>query len=125
MLNAAHAFSSFSVNDLGAARRFYANTLGVEVGDEQMGLLSLRVGGGKVLLYPKADHAPATFTVLNFPVKDIDAAVDALAKRGVRFEQYGGEIATDAKGISRNSGGPQIAWFRDPAGNILSVLEGD
>ena len=125
MLNAAQAFSSFSVNDLGAARRFYANTLGVEVGDEPMGLLSLRVGGGKVLLYPKADHAPATFTVLNFPVKDIDAAVDALAKRGVRFEHYGGEIATDAKGISRNSGGPQIAWFRDPAGNILSVLEGD
>ena len=125
MLNAPQAFSSFSVNDLGAARRFYANTLGVEVGDEPMGLLSLRVGGGKVLLYPKADHAPATFTVLNFLVKDIDAAVDALAQRGVRFEHYGGEIATDAKGISRNSGGPQIAWFRDPAGNILSVLEAD
>ena len=125
MLNASQAFSSFSVNDLAAARRFYADTLGVDVGDEPMGLLSLRVGGGKVLLYPKSDHAPATFTVLNFPVKDIDAAVDALTRRGVRFEQYGGEIATDAKGISRNSGGPQIAWFRDPAGNILSVLEGD
>ena len=123
MPDASKAFPSFSVDDLHAARRFYAGTLGVVVDDEPMDLISLRIGMTKVLLYAKPDHAPATFTVLNFPVADIDEAVDALARKGVKFEQYTGSIATDAKGISRSSGGPPIAWFRDPAGNILSVLE--
>jgi predicted enzyme related to lactoylglutathione lyase len=88
-----------------------------------MGVLSLHVAGGHpILVYPKADHEPATFTILNFPVADIEAAVDELVRRGVVFEQYGGELQTDAKGIFRG-GGPLIAWFKDPAGNILSVLQ--
>ena len=123
MLDASKAFPGFSVNDLDAARRFYAGTLGVVVDDAPMGHISLRIGATHVLVYPKPDHAPATYTVLNFPVDDIDAAVDALTRKGVKFEHYTGAIATDAKGISRASGGPPIAWFRDPAGNILSVLE--
>ena len=123
MIDASNAFPSFSVDDIAAARRFYTDTLGVVVDDEPMGVVSLRLGATKVMLYPKPDHVPATFTVLNFPVADIDAAVDELARTGVKFERYTGAIATDAKGISRASGGPPIAWFRDPAGNILSVLE--
>ena len=130
MLGNSKAFSSYSVNDLGAARAFYADTLGLAVTDVDMDdmpaeyrPLSVTLGSGaNLLLYPKPDHAPATFTVLNFPVADIDAAVTELAQRGVRFEQYGGEIATDARGIHRGPG-PLIAWFRDPAGNILSVIE--
>lgn len=117
------AFSSFSVPDVDIARRFYAETLGLDVHDGEMGSLELRLGGGgKVLLYPKAKHEPATFTVLNFPVDDIDAAVDRLVALGVRFEHYEGEIQTDAKGISRGNG-PDIAWFKDPAGNVISILE--
>ena len=117
-------FSSFAVPDIEAARRFYHDTLGLDVDDGEMGSLELDLGDGtKVLVYPKADHEPATFTVLNIPVEDIDAAVDALRAKGVRFEQYEGEIATDAKGIARGTQGPQIAWFRDPAGNIVSVLQ--
>ena len=118
------AFSGFSANDIGAAKRFYGETLGLSV-SEEMGGLGLHLGGGgEVFVYPKDDHAPASFTVLNFPVEDIDAAVDGLAKAGVRFEHYSGEIETDEKGIARSRGeGPNIAWFKDPAGNILSVLE--
>ena len=124
MLAASPAFCSFSIDDIAAARRFYAQTLGVPVDDEPMGVISLRLAGGaKVMLYPKPDHRPATFTVLNFPVDDIDAAVDRLAARGVVFERYEGEIKTDAKGICRNPEGPLIAWFKDPAGNIVSVLQ--
>ena len=116
------AFSSFAVPDIEAARRFYRDTLALTVEDGEMGSLELALGNGaKVLVYPKPDHEPATYTVLNLPVDDIDDAVDALAARGVRFEHYEGEIETDAKGISRGNG-PDIAWFRDPAGNILSVL---
>ena len=117
------AFSSFSVNDLEKARKFYGETLGLNVSDAPMGLLQLNIAGGTVILvYPKPNHIPATFTILNFPVKDIDAAVDELAGRGVHFEHYEQpEIKTDEKGISRQ--GPKIAWFKDPAGNILSVLE--
>ena len=118
------AFSSFSVPDIQAAKRFYRDTLGIEVADGEMGTLELRAGDTPVLIYPKPNHQPATFTVLNFPVDDIEAEVDRLAGRGVRFEQYEGEIKTDAKGISRGDG-PNIAWFKDPAGNILSVLETD
>jgi catechol 2,3-dioxygenase-like lactoylglutathione lyase family enzyme len=116
------AFPSFAVPDIDAARRFYRDTLSLDVEDGEMGTLELGLGNGaKVLVYPKPDHEPATYTVLNFPVDDIDAAVDRLAAQGVRFEHYEGEIETDAKGISRGNG-PDIAWFRDPAGNILSVL---
>ncbi len=124
MLKASHAFSGFSTNDIGKAKEFYGRTLGLEVSEEH-GILNLHLGGGAdVLIYPKANHAPATFTVLNFPVDDVDKAVDELAKRGVRFEIYNNPgIKTDDKGISRGNGGPTIAWFKDPAGNILSVLD--
>jgi catechol 2,3-dioxygenase-like lactoylglutathione lyase family enzyme len=120
------AFSSFSVDDVEAAKRFYGQTLGLEISDvpEMQGLLDLRLpGGSRVLLYPKSDHTPASFTVLNLPVEDIEAAVDELTSRGVRFETYDdGPIKTDERGILRGPG-PNIAWFKDPAGNILSILE--
>jgi predicted enzyme related to lactoylglutathione lyase len=126
MLKKAHAFSSFAVKDLEAARKFYGQTLGLEVTDVpgMKGLLQLRLAGGvKVMVYPKPDHAPANFTVLNFPVESVDRAVAALTERAVRFEIYrDGPAKTDAKGISVGDG-PRIAWFRDPSGNILSVLE--
>jgi predicted enzyme related to lactoylglutathione lyase len=115
------AFSGFSVDDIPQAKQFYGETLGIRV-SESNGLLTLHLAGERdTLLYPKEQHAPATFTVLNFPVDDIDAAVDALAQRGVQFERYDG-MDQDEKGIFRG-GGPQIAWFTDPAGNILSVLQ--
>jgi catechol 2,3-dioxygenase-like lactoylglutathione lyase family enzyme len=115
------AFSGFSVSDIDAARKFYAGTLGLPV-TEHNGLLTLRLAGGRdTLVYPKADHTPATYTILNFQVDDIDAAVDELTSRGVSFERYEG-MEQDAKGVHR-SDGPFIAWFTDPAGNILSVLQ--
>ena len=116
------AFSSFGVPDTGAARTFYGDLLGMEVEDLD-GMLRLSIGGGKqVLVYPKPDHVPATYTVLNFPVDDVEAAVDELGAAGVVFERYDRpEIKTDAKGIMRGNG-PDIAWFRDPAGNIVSVI---
>ncbi|GEO09090.1 VOC family protein [Segetibacter aerophilus] len=118
------AFSGFSVNDLNKARTFYGEVLGLEVIDSPMGLLELKINGGnKIIIYPKPNHIPATFTVLNFPVDDIEKAVDLLIEKGVTFEQYEGQIKTDAKGICRSPVGPQIAWFKDPAGNILSVLQ--
>ncbi len=123
MLKASHAFSGFSTNDIGKAKEFYGRTLGLEV-SEEYGMLNLHLGGGaNVLIYPKAKHSPATFTVLNFPVDDVDKTVDELGKRGVRFEIYNEpSFKTDAKGIARGDG-PTIAWFKDPAGNILSVLD--
>jgi catechol 2,3-dioxygenase-like lactoylglutathione lyase family enzyme len=116
------AFSGFSVDDLPKAKQFYGETLGLRVSEEN-GLLFLHIAGGNdVLAYPKGEqHTPATFTILNFPVDDIDKAVDELAARGVRFERYEG-LGQDEKGIGR-VGGPPIAWFKDPAGNILSVLQ--
>jgi catechol 2,3-dioxygenase-like lactoylglutathione lyase family enzyme len=120
------AFSGFSVDDLETARRFYDGTLGLRVSDvpEMGGLLRLHLGSGAdVLVYAKAGHTPATFTVLNFPVPDVEKAVDELSARGVRFEQYE-DPPTDEKGIMR-AGGPLIAWFTDPAGNIFSVLQQD
>jgi catechol 2,3-dioxygenase-like lactoylglutathione lyase family enzyme len=122
------AFSSFSVNDLQKAKDFYGNTLGLEVKDNPMGLIELKISGSNnIMVYPKPNHEPATFTVLNFPVDDIDKAVDALTTKGVVFEKYNyAELKTDEKGISRGDGGkkgPNIAWFKDPAGNILSVVE--
>ena|SRR5450755_822921 len=125
MLNDSKAFSSFSVNDTQRAKEFYGGTLGLKVSDvlEEHGLLRLQLGGGTVLIYPKPNHAAATFTVLNFPVDNVEKAVDELTKRGVRFEKYNQpELKIDEKGISRGEG-PVIAWFKDPAGNILSVLE--
>jgi len=117
------AFSSFSVDDIQLARRFYRETLGLDVEDGEMGTLELRLDrGAKVLVYPKLDHRPATFTVLNLIVDDIDLAVERLVALGVLFERYDGAIKTDDKGISRGNG-PEIAWFKDPAGNIFSVLK--
>ncbi|MFE9693202.1 VOC family protein [Micromonospora sp. NPDC005806] len=123
MFEETKAFSSFAVDDTGRAERFYAGTLGLRVSrDETMGeLLRLHVGGSSVLVYPKPGHTPAGFTVLNFPVDDIDRAVDELTARGVRLERYDG-MPQDDKGIMRGNG-PSIAWFTDPAGNVLSVIE--
>ena len=123
-LHESRAFSGFSANDIPKAKEFYSGTLGVDV-SETNGLLTLNLAGGhKVLIYPKPNHVPATFTVLNFPVPSVDKAVDELSKRGVRFERYNEpQWKTDERGISRGNGGPTIAWFKDPAGNILSVLE--
>ena len=116
------AFSGFAVDDLEKAKSFYGGTLGLEVAEEH-GLLHLKLGSGAaVLVYPKPNHEPATFTILNFPVADIEAAVADLRAAGVEFEQYEGDLQTDEQGIFRGEG-PPIAWFRDPSGNILSVLE--
>lgn len=117
------AFSGFAVDDIARAKQFYGETLGLKV-SEEFGLLSLHIAGGRdTLVYPKPDHTPATFTILNFPVEEIEAAVDALTERGVEFERYQGTPnETDGKGIFRG-GGPLIAWFRDPAGNVLSVIQ--
>ena len=123
MLRDSKAFSGFATDDLDAAQRFYGETLGldVEVWDEG-NLLALHLAGGRdTLIYNKPDFVPATYTILNFPVDDIDAAVAGLAERGVTFERYDG-LDQDERGISRGMG-PAIAWFKDPAGNILSVLE--
>lgn len=123
MLGQSNAFSGFSVDNLEKAKDFYGRTLGLEV-SESHGLLTLHLAGGaNVLMYPKPNHTPASFTILNFPVDDVEQTVDELTKRGVRFEIYAEPgIKTDAKGICRDGGGPTIAWFKDPAGNILSVL---
>ena len=123
MLKDSHAFSGFSTNDIAAAKRFYGETLGLDVSDDDMGLLNLRfAGGGRVIIYPKPNHEPATFTVLNFPVGDVEAEVDRLTAAGVSFERYPG-MNQDERGIARDPNGPAIAWFKDPAGNILAVLE--
>jgi catechol 2,3-dioxygenase-like lactoylglutathione lyase family enzyme len=119
------AFSGFSVDNVPKARQFYGDTLGLRVTEEN-GMLRLHIAGcSPTLVYPKRDHAPASFTILNFPVEDVESAVDELAARGVQFERYEGTgMETDEKGIFRG-GGPLIAWFKDPAGNVLSVLQAD
>lgn len=124
MLKDSQAFSGFSVDDVSAAVAFYRDTLGLDA-IEADGMMTLHLAGGVTVLgYPKDDHTPATFTILNFPVPSVDEAVEALVGRGVRFEQYDQpDLKTDAGGISRDPRGPVIAWFKDPAGNILSVLE--
>ncbi len=123
MFRGTKAFSGFSVDDLAAAKEFYGQTLGLEV-EEASGALQLKIAGGNsIYVYPKPNHAPATYTILNFPVEDIDKAVDDLTAKGIKFEQY--DNMTDEKGIARGRSqnmGPDIAWFTDPAGNILSVL---
>jgi predicted enzyme related to lactoylglutathione lyase len=122
MLKDSKAFGSFSSNDIAKAKKFYGEILGLQL-SESNGLVELKLAGGfEVMIYPKPNHVPATFTVLNFHVPDIESTVDQLTKKGVKFERYDGQIETDAKGIHRGHG-PLIAWFKDPAGNILSVLE--
>jgi catechol 2,3-dioxygenase-like lactoylglutathione lyase family enzyme len=125
MLAQSKAFSGFAVDDLEQAREFYADTLGLDVETiDDPGLLNIRlIGGRDILVYPKGDFEPATYTILNFPVDDVEAAVDGLAARGVAFERYEG-MEQDEKGIARGPG-PEIAWFKDPAGNILAVLESE
>ncbi|MFD3331951.1 VOC family protein [Streptomyces sp. NPDC058700] len=126
MFGETSAFSGFSVDDLDAARRFYGETLGLTVeeeGEGDMRMLFLTLAGGtRIFVYPKDDHTPATFTILNFEVDDIDGAVDELTGRGVTLERYP-DFETDDKGVMRVEGGPAIAWFTDPAGNVLSVLQ--
>jgi catechol 2,3-dioxygenase-like lactoylglutathione lyase family enzyme len=116
------AFSGFAADDIAAAQRFYGDTLGIRTSEEH-GLLTLHLAGGErpTLVYPKPGHVPAEYTILNFPVDDIEAAVDALTERGVEFERYP-EMTQDERGVMRE-GGPYIAWFKDPAGNVLSVLQ--
>ena len=124
MLDTSKAFSSFSVNDIEKAREFYGKTLELQVSSGPEGTLVVPLSGGsKALMYPRSNHQAADFTVLNFPVESVDKAVEELGRRGVRFEVYNQpDLKTDARGISRGNG-PTIAWFKDPAGNILSVLE--
>jgi catechol 2,3-dioxygenase-like lactoylglutathione lyase family enzyme len=123
MFTNAKAFSGFAVDDVAAAREFYTDKLGLEVSEEN-GLLTLHIAGDRpTLVYPKEDHTPAEYTILNFPVDDIDAAVDELTARGVELERYDG-FGQDERGITREQG-PPIAWFRDPAGNVLSVIQLD
>lgn len=127
MITPADAFHGFSVDDTEAARAFYADVLGIEVTDAEMGgIIRLHLGGGSpTIVYPKPDHTPAGFTILNFPVADVEATVDELTARGIAFERYEGTpVETDAKGVFRG-GGPLIAWFKDPAGNVLSVIAAD
>ncbi len=125
MLRDSKAFSGFSASDIPRAKGFYAGTLGLRVSEEN-GMLTLHLAGDRdTLIYPKADHTPAEFTILNFPVDDIEATVDGLTARGVHFERHEGTPAeTDDKGIFRTRG-PLIAWFKDPAGNVLSVVKTD
>ena len=124
MLANAKAFSGFAVKDVGKAREFYGDTLGVETSEEDDVLILHLAGGRDTFVYPKPDHEPANYTILNFPVDDIDAAVEELGRKGVTFERYDG-FEQDEKGIARGDEGPKIAWFTDPDGNILSVLEGN
>jgi predicted enzyme related to lactoylglutathione lyase len=124
MFKETKAFSGFAVNDLAVAKKFYSETLGIEVEQGGQGLRLKIAGGNPTFVYSKPDHVPAAYTILNFPVDDIDRAVDQLTAAGVKFEHYG--KLTDARGIARGAatgGGPDIAWFKDPAGNILSVLQ--
>ena len=127
MFSGSKAFSGFAVPDIEAARKFYGETLGLKVSeDNDMGLLTLHLAtGADVMIYPKPDHQPAVFTILNFPVENIDQAVDQLTERGVTMVRYSGieGIEQDEKGVARDPRGPQIAWFTDPAGNVLSVLQ--
>lgn len=127
MFKAKSAFSGFSVDDLAKAKKFYAETLGLQVDDDGVGVRLRLPGGGTVFAYPKRDHQPATFTILNFGVDNIDESVDELTSRGVQFEHYDHGPKTDEKGILRGrkqNMGPDIAWFKDPAGNFLAVIEG-
>jgi predicted enzyme related to lactoylglutathione lyase len=124
MFKDSQAFSGFAVKDIAAAKRFYGDTLGQDVRDGPMGLLEIHLAGGAtIMVYPKGDHEPATYTILNFPVDDVGAAVDKLTAAGVTMERYDqADMPQDEKGIARDPDGPAIAWFKDPSGNILAVL---
>lgn len=125
MIDKTKAFSGFSVNDLQKAKDFYGNTLGLDVASTGMDdAIHLNVAGNKIFVYQKDDHVPATFTILNFPVDNVENTVDELSKRGIQFEHYGGVLQTNDKGIHEEQGA-KIAWFKDPAGNYLSILEGE
>ncbi|TRO66503.1 VOC family protein [Christiangramia sabulilitoris] len=123
MLKNCDAFSSFSTNDINKTKEFYENILGMKIKDNSMGFLELDPEHCSVLIYPKENHEPAEFTVLNFYVPDLEKQVDLLTAKGVKFEIYDGEVRTNEKGIHRGGDTPGIAWFRDPAGNILSLIE--
>lgn len=125
MIKDSYTFNSFSTNDLEASRKFYQEKLGLHVNENEMGILEIQAGGSnKFVIYPKGEtHEPASYTVLNFEVKDIEKVVDYLIGNGITFEQYNEPIKTDEKGICRRIDGPLIAWFKDPAGNILSIIE--
>ncbi|MEX1104184.1 MAG: VOC family protein [Dehalococcoidia bacterium] len=124
MFRDSKAFSGFAVKDIDAAKSFYGDTLGLDARSGPMGLLELHLGSGAVVMvYPKDDHEPANYTILNLPVRDVDAAVDQLTKAGIRMERYGPEFGQDEKGIARGDEGPTIAWFKDPSGNIIAVLD--
>lgn len=123
MLKNCDAFSTFSTDDMVKTKEFYGNVLGLKLNVNRMGLLELDPEHCSVLIYPKSDHKPAEFTVLNFYVEDIEDQVDNLTAKGVQFEKYEGKIKTDSKGIHRDEHSPAIAWFKDPAGNILSLIE--
>lgn len=124
MLENANTFSSFSVDDLQKAKKFYGDILGLKVTDSPMGPIEVHPASGNYfVVYPKPNHVPATFTVLNFVVKNIEQSVEDLTKKGITFEQYEGDIKTDEKGICRDPNGMSIAWFKDFAGNILSIIE--
>ena len=128
MLKDSKAFSGFSVDDIDAAKTFYKEVLGlqVETNEDMGGMLTIRINGNSnnILVYPKPNHQPATYTILNFPVNDVEATVKELTARGVKFEIYDSEyLKTDEHGISKGNGGPTIAWFKDPAGNFISLIE--
>lgn len=124
MLKDSYTFNSFSTNDLRASKTFYAETLGLEVVENEMGVLEIKAAGSnKFVIYPKENHRPATFTVLNFEVKDIKSEVDDLIGKGIAFEQYPEPMKTDEKGMHDDGRGFAIAWFKDPAGNILSLIQ--
>lgn len=124
MFKDSKAFSGFAVKDLDAAKSFYGDTLGLDARDGPMGMLELHLGSGAiVLVYLKDDHEPANYTILNLPVKDVDAAVDQLTRAGVKMEHYGPDFGQDEKGIARDDRGPTIAWFKDPSGNVIAVLD--
>jgi len=125
MLKQSQAFAGFSVTDIKAAKEFYSYSLGLDVTEKPNGFLDLHTSGNNpIIVYPKENHVPASYTILNFPVDDIDPVVDDLQSRGVKFEHYEGDIQTDEKGIVRGeNGSPHAAWFKDPAGNILSLMQ--
>lgn len=123
MLADSEVFTSFSTDDLKKAKKFYGEVLGLRISENKMGLLELDLNNSSVLIYPKKDHRPATYTILNFKVKDLEGQVDKLIDKGLHFEKYDGVLKTNSKGIHTSEKGPAIAWLKDPAGNILSIIE--
>ena len=122
MLKQSQAFTSYSIDNLDACLEFYSNTLGLDINQTEMGFLQVPIGDNNVVIYPKENHVPAEFTVLNFQVENVESAVDELISRNVTFEKYDGMIETDEKGIHHNDDGSAIAWFKDPAGNVLAII---